>query len=273
MIVFPNCKINLGLHVLRKRPDNYHDIETIMYPISWFDGLEFVLSDHDKLITGGFELGLNDVTDNLVYKALSLLRQQFSIPPLTIYLHKTIPSGAGLGGGSSNASFMLKALNEFFGLNLSVSNLKILASTLGSDCPFFIENKPALAEGRGEILSPVNLNLLDYTIVVIVPPIHISTAEAYKAVKPFDQRERLDEVIKKPIEMWKDLLRNDFELALAKNYPIFNELKEELYRMGALYASLSGSGSSVYGIFKQTPTISEEFYKRYKVKVIEGTLP
>jgi 4-diphosphocytidyl-2-C-methyl-D-erythritol kinase len=259
MIVFPNCKLNLGLHILNKRPDGYHNIETVMVPIKLQDALEFLPDETDSLTITGIELGQATMKDNLVYKALQLLRQHGDIPPLKIHLHKAIPAGAGLGGGSADASFMLRALNDEFKLNLDTAELKTLAAKLGSDCPFFIENSPALAEGRGEFLSNVDIDLRNYTLVVVVPPVHISTAEAYSSVTPRNDREKLCEIISMPIETWKNVLVNDFEAALSNKFPVLQSIKETLYQKSAIYASLSGSGSSVFGIFCQTPNIATLF--------------
>lgn len=269
MLVFPNCKINLGLHILRKRSDGYHDIESLMYPITWCDGLEFVPSNIDSLTVTGLNKDLGTIEQNLVFKALTLLRQHHFIPSLKIHLHKTIPSGAGLGGGSADAAFMLKALNSYFGLNLSSSELQNYALKLGSDCPFFIENIPALAKGRGEILSLVPIDLSKCTIVLVVPSIHISTAEAYSMVKPNDARTPIHEIISMPLEKWKNQLVNDFEQPLFLKYSRLQTIKENLYALGAIYASLSGSGSTVYGIFNYEPTVDEKFPDCI-VKVIPG---
>ncbi len=256
MIVFPNCKINLGLHILNKRPDGYHNIETVMHPINLFDVLEFMPDRFDSLTITGLDLGVYNMADNLVYKALQLIRQFGDIPPLKIHLHKAIPAGAGLGGGSADASFMLRALNDNFSLNLPINKLETLAAQLGSDCAFFVSNRPALCEGRGEILSDITLDLSKYTIALVIPAVHISTAEAYSKVKPDNNRTALSEIFAMPIEEWKSYLVNDFEVALSESYPVLQNIKSFLYSKNALYASLSGSGSTVYGIFRQKPDLS-----------------
>jgi 4-diphosphocytidyl-2-C-methyl-D-erythritol kinase len=257
MIVFPNCKINLGLHILGKRPDGYHNIETVMHPIDIHDVLEFLPSNSDSLTVTGIDLGEHNMADNLVYKALQLIRQVQEIPPLKIHLHKAIPAGAGLGGGSADASFMLRALNDAFSLNLPTHELETMAARLGSDCAFFISNKPSLCEGRGEILSDIALDLSKHTIVIVVPPVHISTAEAYSKVIPNNIRTRLSEILALPIYEWKDTLVNDFETALSIKYPVLQQIKTFLYERKAIYASLSGSGSAVFGIFDEKPDLSE----------------
>lgn len=251
MIVFPHCKINLGLHVVRKRADGYHDIETIFYPVFWKDILETnegIKDDFDMEISG---LNINgDLNSNLIYKAWKVIKADYNLPPLQVHLHKIIPMGAGLGGGSSDAAFMLKLLNLMFNLGISHEKLREYAARLGSDCPFFIESKPSLATGRGEILSPVSIDLSNYQIVVVMPQhISVGTADAYSWVTPSEAATPLIELIKQPINEWKNSLINDFETPVIKHYPRIGEIKNQLYQAGAHYASMSGSGAAVFGIF------------------------
>ncbi len=251
MVSFPNCKINLGLHITGKRPDGYHNLETIFYPINLKDVLEIVPSENFEFTVSGLPVNGNE-NDNLCAKAYYLLKKDFpSLPPINMWLHKHIPMGAGLGGGSSDGAFTLKLLNEKFLLNLSTDQLIGYALQLGSDCPFFIINKPCFASGRGEILEPFELNLLDYSFVLVCPKIHISTAWAFSQINPQPSTKSLKEIINQPIEKWKNELQNDFEKAALKKFPEMNDIKENLYRTGALYASMSGSGSAFYGIFKK----------------------
>ena len=268
MIVFPNCKINLGLHVLRKRTDGYHDIETVMYPVELNDALEFIPNEKDSLTVTGITFEQKNITDNLVYKALAVIRRYREVPPLKIHLHKAIPSGFGLGGGSSNASFMLTALNKEFNLGFSVEELKQFALEIGSDCPFFISNTPSLSQGRGEVLTALNVNISNYYIMIVSPQIHISTAEAYSLIKPNNSRDSLSQIIEKPITDWSKLLVNDFEEPIFKKHPILKDIKSQLYEKGALYSSMSGSGSAIYGIFETKPNISD-LSDKYRVNVIE----
>ncbi len=248
MISFPNAKINIGLNVINKRADGYHEIETVFVPIAIYDILEIVHGRGFSFNVSGLKIG-GDIFDNLVVRAFDLMRKKFFLPLVNIHLHKSIPIGAGLGGGSSDAAFTIKLLNDIFELNLSTNKLLSLAEELCSDCPFFILNKPSFATGRGEKLTLIDLPLRGYTFVVIYPNIHISSAEAYKSVVPRMPENSLRELIKLPPTKWKDFVKNDFELILFSKYPILKKLKEALYSKGAIYASISGSGSSIYGIF------------------------
>lgn len=248
---FPNCKLNIGLHVLNKRNDGYHNIETVMVPVSLCDRLEFCTSQKDTLLVSGEDIKLTKPEDNIVYKALQLCREIKEIPPLSIYLRKNIPSGAGLGGGSADAAFMIKMINYEFDMGLSDADMCNIALQLGSDCPFFIGNKPALATGRGEILSDIALNMSSYKVVIVHPNIHVSTAQAYAKVAPNKKRKAIDEIIAMPVEIWHKNLVNDFETSVFCQYPVLKEIKDELYNQGGVYAAMSGSGSSVYGIFNE----------------------
>lgn len=268
MITFPNAKINLGLSITEKRTDGYHNLETVFYPVPLEDALEVHVSDNNKqkfvLHQSGLQL-MGVAKDNLVVKAYLLLDKEFHLPPIDIYLHKQIPSGAGLGGGSADAAFMLKLLNERFALSLSKEQLKVYAATLGADCAFFINNSPSFATGIGNIFSPISLNLQGYQLLIIKPPIFISTQEAFSKIKPHKPQHALKEVIACPPTEWKELLVNDFEESVFPLFPAIKEIKEELYERGAVYASMSGSGSSVFGLFDRDVSIDagkmgEAFY-------------
>lgn len=260
MIVFPNIKINLGLSITEKRPDGYHNLETVFYPVALEDALEIrALPEADKKITlhqYGMEITGNP-EDNLVAKAYPLLDKEFHLPPVEIHLYKHIPSGAGLGGGSSDAAFMLKLLNGHFHLNLSEEQLEIYAATLGADCAFFIKNKPVYAEGIGNIFSPIELSLKGYQIMIVKPDVFVSTREAFANIHPHHPEYPVKEVIRRPVAEWKDTLINDFEASVFPQHPVIGEIKKELYNQGALYASMSGSGSSVFGLFAPDAALPE----------------
>ena len=253
MVVFPHCKINLGLRVLNKRPDGFHNIETIFYPIHWQDVVEIIPSNSNiNFTSSGISIDGNP-TANLCLKAFDLLKVDFpALPSCNIHLHKNIPIGAGLGGGSSDGSAVLSLLNEMFDLNISISRLEEYAVQLGSDCPFFLHKKPMLAQGRGELLSPIELSLAEYAIVVINPLIHINTGWAFSQLQLNNKNAySLTEIITNPIASWQNLLKNDFEPAIFNAHPAIETLKQQLIDEGALYASMSGSGSSVFGIFEK----------------------
>ncbi len=250
MLKFPNCKINLGLYITNKRDDGYHDLETIFYPLNCADALEIIQSEKLHFQTAGIEIP-GGIEQNLILKAYSLLKKNnHQIQAVDIFLLKKIPLGAGLGGGSSNAAFMLKMLNDFFELKLSNKELENYALQLGSDCPFFIENKTALAKGRGEQLLPIELDLSAFHFGIVKPPIHISTSWAFSQINPRANRKPLIEIIAQPIETWENELINDFEEPILKSYPEIAAIKERLKGCGAVYNSMSGSGSAVFGIFE-----------------------
>ena len=260
MITFPNIKINLGLSITEKRPDGYHNLETVFYHVALEDALEirtnpeaqqkFTLHQHGMEIAGNPE-------NNLVVKAYLLLDKEFHLPPVEIHLYKHIPSGAGLGGGSSDAAFMLKLLNEHYNLQLSDNQLEDYAATLGADCAFFIKNTPTYAEGIGNIFSPIELSLKGYRIMIVKPDVFVSTREAFANIRPHRPEYPVREVIRRPVAEWKDTLINDFEASVFPQYPVIGEIKEELYHQGAIYASMSGSGSSVFGLFTADTTLPE----------------
>jgi 4-diphosphocytidyl-2-C-methyl-D-erythritol kinase len=251
MISFPNAKINLGLNIVSKRPDGYHNIETVFYPVHRCDVLEIVPAKEEK--GRFFQTGIplqEDTQKNLVMKAFHLLKAHHDIPEIDIYLRKNIPFGAGLGGGSSDAAFMLKLLNDFADLHLSHEQLEEYASQIGSDCPFFIQNRPVFAEGTGNIFTPAAVFLKGYHLVVVKPEIHVSTQEAYANVEPQQSKESLRDIIQLPVSEWKDKMVNDFEKSVFVRHPEIGEIKQKMYERGAVYASMSGSGSSVFGIFE-----------------------
>ena len=265
MLCFPNAKINLGLNIIKKRSDGFHNIETVFYPIPLCDALEIAENDSSEqyeFTSSGISIDVNPV-DNIVIKALNLTASNLKIPSTTIHLHKNIPFGAGLGGGSADAAYMIKMLNDFYQLNLNTQQMEKLAIQIGSDCPFFIENKPVFAEGKGEIFSPCSIDLSGYYIVLIKPDIHISTPEAYSGVTPKKPQKSLKELVNLPLTEWKNNIFNDFEESIFPNYPELKKLKEELYESGAVYASMSGSGSSMFGIFEQEVKTKESWKKHF----------
>ena len=259
MIIYPNAKINLGLNVVEKRPDGYHNLETVFYTIPLQDAIEITAVDNEKQteenvdyrlkVTGNLLDGTPD--DNLVIKAYRLLRNDFDIAPCAFNVFKHIPTGAGLGGGSSDAAFTIKALNDRFGLGLTDTQMEKYAARLGADCAFFIRNKPVMATGIGNVFSPIDLSLKGKTLVLVKPDIFVSTPDAYRLVKPHKPEQSLAELLKQPIETWKDNVKNDFEVSVFAKYPEIAGIKDMLYDLGAVYASMSGSGSSVFGIFDQ----------------------
>lgn len=257
MLAFPNAKINLGLNITEKRSDGFHNIETVFYPVQWCDALEVLKLEvggrrlEEKINFNSSGLGIEgDGKNNLCVKAFELLDKDFDLPPVKMHLHKVIPTGAGLGGGSSDAAFTLKLLDEVFDLKLDNNVLKDYALQLGSDCSFFVENVPVVAYGRGELMEKINLSLKEYFILIVKPAVHISTADAYSLVKPKPPAKSLKEIIQLPVEEWKATLTNDFEESVIKQFPVIAEIKDNMYAQGAIYASMSGSGSAVYGIFK-----------------------
>jgi 4-diphosphocytidyl-2-C-methyl-D-erythritol kinase len=261
MIFFPGAKINIGLRITGKRPDGYHDIETIFYPMGLCDALEFVTaempSEKDSLRVTGIDTG-GEPENNLVMKTVLKLRGERHFPYLKIHLHKAIPIGAGLGGGSSDAACMLKVLNTHFKLGLGKSKLRTLALELGSDCPFFIDCVPSLATGRGEIMTPVKPILSGFYLVLVNPSVRIDTAEAYKNCLPSMPTTSLGELSAHPIEEWRELIINDFGEFACKKHSVIGELQQWMYRSGALFSLMSGSGSSVYGVFGSKPKLSPE---------------
>lgn len=248
MISFPGCKINLGLHILERRPDGYHNIHTCFYPVSWSDVLEFLPADKPSFEISGLDIP-GSLQDNLCMKAYRLLRNDFHLAPVQGHLHKSVPPGAGLGGGSADAAQTLRILNELFDLKLEVERLSDYAVRLGSDCPYFLIKGPALGSGRGDRLEACEDRLSGSYLVIVVPPVHVSTAEAYRAATPRTPAENLRASIARPISEWKEYLVNDFEGPVFAQHRELAEVKRQLYSMGAIYAGLTGSGAALIGLF------------------------
>ena len=266
MITFPNAKINLGLDIVEKRPDGYHNLETIFYPVPLQDILEITVTEEEgapdytfKMHNAVFE---GDNNDNLVVKAYKILAADHKLPKVEMSLYKNIPTGAGLGGGSADAAFALKMLNEIACLNLSDEQLEAYAARIGADCAFFIKNTPAYATGIGNILSPTVCSISGYHLVLVKPDIHISTKEAYSLVTPAAAETPLTEIAALAVEEWKGKMKNDFEKSVFANHPQMKKIKEELYNMGAVYASMSGSGSAFFGLFTEQQDI-EDIEKKF----------
>jgi 4-diphosphocytidyl-2-C-methyl-D-erythritol kinase len=263
MISFPNAKINLGLYVTEKRPDGFHNLETVFIPIDWKDALEFVEAPETQFTSSGLVIE-GDPEQNLVMKAYRLLQSQYGLPALHIHLHKNIPLGAGLGGGSSDAAFMLKMLNEYFHLGLTGDELEQHAARLGSDCPFFVRNRPVFARGRGEIMEDIRLKISGLTLVVVKPPVHVTTALAFRNVIPQKTRISIKALVNFSVTRWNGNIKNQFEGSVFQEFPEIGKIKEQLYAAGAQYASMSGSGSAVFGIFEGEPdSISSLFPSDY----------
>jgi len=255
LISFPNAKINLGLNVISKRPDGYHNIESCFYPVPWHDVLEIIPSNSLTFTSSGIAIP-GSSEDNLCLKAYQLLNVDFKLAPVKIHLHKNIPIGAGLGGGSSDGAFVLKSLNSKFQLGLSDNELEVYAAQLGSDCPFFIKNKPTLAINTGTDFSSIEVDLEGKFLVIIKPNIHVSTADAYNGIVIKPKRNAVKEVVEKfTISRWKNELINDFEETIFNIHPEIEAFKSDLYKNGALYASMTGSGAAVYGIFEKETTL------------------
>jgi 4-diphosphocytidyl-2-C-methyl-D-erythritol kinase len=259
MICFPNAKINLGLNVIERRPDGFHNIETLFYPVKLTDVLEILPSTRFHFEVSGI-IPEATTEQNLVVRAFRLMQSVYRLPEVKIYLHKTIPMGAGLGGGSSDAACMLKMVNSFFRIGLKQMQLEEYASGLGADCSFFIANRPAFATGKGDRMKPVQTDLSGFSIVIVKPPVSVNTSMAYQAIRPHHPDKPLSGIIKQPVEEWYGTLVNDFEEAVFPLFPEIASIKEKLYDLGACYASMSGSGSAVYGLFSRLPeNIKSEF--------------
>lgn len=272
MVVFPHCKINIGLQVLAKRPDGFHEIQTIFYPLALYDVLEIIEAPssipHFSFTSSGLPV-IVSAAKNICVKAYYAFKSAYpALPEIHMHLHKTIPMGAGLGGGSSDAAFVLKVLNEKFSAGLSEENISTLAAGLGSDCMFFTQNQPCFAEGRGEKLIPVSLDLSAYKIFLVYPEIHINTAKAFKGIIPSHNPDDLQAAIKLPVTEWKNHISNDFEKTIFPQYPILSEIKQSLYNLGAVYVSMSGSGSTIYSIFEKEHQPTFKFPAHYFSKWI-----
>ncbi len=265
MISFPRCKINIGLHILEKRPDGYHNIETLFYPLGLTDGLEIISSNgNTEFNQSGLPLP-QDEKSNLVIKAYDLMKKDYDLPPVKIHLHKKIPPGSGLGGGSSNAANTLLLLNQIFHLGLSDEELAGYAGKLGADCAFFVYNKPMIGKNIGEVFDDVDVDMKGYYIAVVKSDIHVDTKDAYSKVIPEKSRKSLKELISQPISKWKGTIENDFEKTVFKEYPGIEKVKSALFRKGAVYASMTGSGSAVFGIFEHDPASLEKVFGEYLV--------
>ncbi|MBN2611908.1 MAG: 4-(cytidine 5'-diphospho)-2-C-methyl-D-erythritol kinase [Bacteroidales bacterium] len=262
MILFPNAKINIGLNIVEKRNDGYHNIETVFYPVGLCDILE--ITEDTSLKNGECRFSVTGIPvpgntdDNLVIKAYHLLNSRFALPGVSVYLHKIIPMGAGLGGGSSDAAFMLKGLNTLFNTGMNDDELEQEAARIGSDCPFFIKNMPVFAYERGNQFSDILFSLRGYYLLIVKPDIHVGTKEAYSSITPALPGVKLSQLVELPLEQWKELIINDFERSVFQKYPEIETIKNNLYRMGAVYASMSGSGSAVYGLFHEMPESTGE---------------
>ncbi len=255
MLCFPNANINIGLNITEKRPDHYHNIETVFYPIPLTDILEILKTDNRtgkkaELVITGMDIP-GDMESNLCIKAYHLLERDYHLPSVKIYLHKIIPTGAGLGGGSSDGAFTLTLLNQLFELNLSYQQLNSYAIQLGSDCPFFINNTPAIGTEKGNALKSIELDISGYYFVLIKPPVFIKTAEAYKGVKSRKPEQSVNDLVKLPVTQWKNKVVNDFEQTILVQHPPIKKIKDELYSLGATYAAMTGSGAAVYGLFEK----------------------
>lgn len=263
MITYPNAKINLGLNIVEKRPDGYHNLETVFYPINLQDALEVNLMEGEE----EFSLKVSGVPiegepeNNLVVKAYRLLKKDYpEMPAIDIHMYKHIPTGAGLGGGSADAAFMIKLLNDKFKLNLSIEKMEEYAAILGADCAFFIQNKPVFATGIGNIFEPIQLSLKGYYLVLVKPDIFVSTKDAFAHIIPTQPTQSLKEIIRMPVETWRATMKNDFEDSVFQKFPEIAAIKDKLYDLGAVYASMSGSGSSVYGIFREQVEFVDEIF-------------
>lgn len=255
MITFPSAKINIGLNITSRRPDGYHNLETVFYPIKIKDALEVIEHKEMGFETSGIEIP-GHANENLCLQAYELIRKDFDLPNVSIHLHKKIPIGAGLGGGSADAAFFIKLINEKFGLGLSTGAMQNYCRNLGADCAFFVENKPVFAFGKGDEFENIDLDLSAYFIALVMPPVHVSTGEAYRGVKPKTPEQPLKELMKLPVQQWQGKITNDFENHILKNHPVIRGVKSSLLEAGALYALMSGSGASVYGIFEKSTDLS-----------------
>jgi len=260
MIAYPNAKVNLGLRIVRKRHDGYHDIESVFIPVKWQDIIEVVADSGQgkgrvTFTTSGLAVP-DDGRPNLCERAYLLLAEEFGLPSVKMHLHKMIPMGAGLGGGSADAAFVLRLLNDIFSLGLKDTKLEELAGRIGSDCPFFIRDTTQYVTGRGEVMEPFDLDLSRHHILIIHPGVHVGTAEAYAGITPRIPNDDLRELLQRPIMEWKGTVKNDFEENVIRTHPIIAELKELLDRSGAQYASMTGSGAAVFGIFSEKRTVT-----------------
>ena len=256
MLAFANAKINLGLNVTEKRPDGYHNLETVFYPVKLYDVIELTDARESSCVFRGIDVP-GEAVDNICLKAYELLKADFDLPPQQITLLKNIPVGAGLGGGSSDAAFLIKLLNDKFQLGLTTVQMEAYAARLGADCPFFINNRPVYATGIGDQFTEIELDLSGHHLVLVKPPVHVSTADAYSGIKPSIPSSSVKDLIHLPFQEWKSNLVNDFEHTVFAKYPQLGLLKAALYDSGAVYAAMSGSGSCVFGIFEKEVHLPE----------------
>lgn len=261
MLTFPNAKINLGLRITEKRPDRFHNLQSCFYPVGWTDALEIIPARSGSFGSSGLPIpvGPGPVSRNLCEKAYDCLAADFDLPPVQMHLRKIIPIGAGLGGGSADAAFALKLLNEQFGLGLSTPQLEAYARPLGSDCAFFIQNRPLYCVEKGDVFDEISLDLTGYYILLVYPNLAISTAEAYAGVVPRQPAVSLRDQLAAPVASWRTTVHNDFEDSLFPRYPVLAQIKATLYELGAVYASMSGSGSTLYGIFDALVIVPNQF--------------
>jgi 4-diphosphocytidyl-2-C-methyl-D-erythritol kinase len=271
MLLFPNCKINLGLNITRKREDGYHDLETVFYPVQWQDALEGIKSEFtseasEVIFTSSGLTIAGDPNNNLCVKAYHLLKKDFpELPAVQLHLHKMIPMGAGLGGGSADGAYALRLINDLCRLSLTKEQLIHYALQLGSDCPFFILNKPCWATGRGEKMEEIALDLSAYQFLIVHPQIHVSTADAFSQITPHVPQRSIKEIIQQPVATWRDSLCNDFESGIVSKHTTIGLIKDRLYAEGAIYASMTGSGSAVYGLFQKNSKPGLKFPPDYLV--------
>lgn len=271
MITFPNAKINLGLHIVEKRSDGYHNLETVFYPVPLCDVLEIVEAEGNEVRFFNYGLPVDaPLHKNSCIQAYQLVRERYNVPSVEFHLYKHIPSGAGLGGGSSDATHTLLLINRLFNLDIPLESLAEMALRLGSDCPFFLYNRAMYATGRGEILQPFELTLSGKYIILVKPPLNISTVEAYRGIVPQKPAHDLRQVLQMPIAHWRHYLKNDFEVSIFEKYPHLQSVKQQLYELGAVYAAMSGSGSTLFGIFDREVKIPSAFADYY---VWAGRLP
>ncbi len=273
MVSFPNCKINLGLHITGKRTDGFHNLETVFYPIDIKDAIEIIptTSDKDILFTSSGKIVTVKEEDNLCVKAYKILKKDYpQIDNVKMHLHKNIPMGAGLGGGSANASAVLVLLNDLFALNITTEKLIEYALQLGSDCPFFILNKPSFASSRGEVLQPAQIDISAYKIMIVNPGIHVNTGNAFAALNPsdFSTAGQLENIVTRNIHSWKEGLKNDFEKSVFKQYPQIEKIKNTMYANGAIYSAMSGTGSTVFGIFENEKSDVINFPANYFCQLV-----
>lgn len=276
MIIKPCAKINLGLNIVGKRDDGYHDLETVFYPVAIYDEIEIVETNGEPntcILTIEGQPIKGEASKNLVVKAYRALAGQRTLPAVGIRLKKEIPMEAGMGGGSSDCAYTLRLLNNMFSLGMKEDELIETASRLGADCPFFILSEPAYAEGVGERLQPVRLDLSEYYFLIVKPPVSVSTREAFAQIKVCKPEKCCKDIVSQPIETWKEELKNDFEHSIFPQYPVIGEIKQKLYGLGAIYAAMSGSGSAVYGIFRERPEHAEHLFEGCYTSVTKAARP